>query len=225
MYGRGYQQQVRFGPPHTPDVIKWLLIANVGVFVLQHVVAGFTTWFAAWPVRFWSGALWQPFTYMWLHSPGSLMHIGFNMLALWMFGSAVASAWGTQRFLRFYLICGIVASLAQVLVNTSSNVPGVGASGAIAGVLAAYILLFGSRPVRVLMGGILTSVPSYVMIGLWIVTQVLSGFGSLGQDGGGVAYWAHIGGFVAGLVLTFLLRRMVQPHAAGAPARSRRMLR
>ena len=111
-------------------------------------------------------------------------------------------------------------SLAQVLVSPSSTVPGVGASGAIAGVLAAYIVLFGSRPVRVLMQGFLTTVPSYVMIGLWIVTQLISGFGALGDtQSGGVAYWAHIGGFAAGLVLTFLLRSIARPAVSGPPPR------
>src|SRR4029450_5888175 len=105
---------------------------------------------------------------------------------------------------------------------TSSTIPGVGASGAIAGVLAAYIVLFGSRPVRVLMQGVLTNVPSYVMIGLWIVTQLIAGFG--GQSDG-VAYWAHIGGFFARLVLTFLLRGFTRPQLAGTTGSRRSMLR
>ena len=84
---------------------------------------------------------------------------------------------------------------------------------------------FGARPVRVLMQGFLTSVPSYVMIGLWFVTQLLSGFGSLGQDAGGVAYWAHIGGFVCGLVLTFLLRGIARPRLAGAGTARRSLSR
>jgi membrane associated rhomboid family serine protease len=161
---------------------------------------------------------------MFLH--GGWLHLGGNMLFLWIFGDNVEDAFGHVLYLVFYLVCGIVASLAQVLINTSSTVPGVGASGAIAGVLAAYIVLFGSRPVRVLMQGYLTTVPSYVMIGLWIVTQLLSGFAGLSDtQGGGVAYWAHIGGFFAGLVLTFLLRGFARPQVAGATGSRRSMLR
>src|SRR4029079_6218687 len=161
---------------------------------------------------------------MFLH--GGWLHLGSNMLFLWIFGDNVEDAFGHVLYLVFYLVCGLVASLAQVLINSSSNVPGVGASGANAGVLASYIVLFGSRPVRVLMGGVITSVPSYVMIGLWIVTQLLSGFGSLGDtESGGVAYWAHIGGFFAGLVLTFLLRGCTRRQSAGAAVSRRSMLR
>jgi membrane associated rhomboid family serine protease len=109
--GRGYQQyQVRFGPPHTPDVVKTLILANVGVFIAQLLLPALTTWLSATPAAVWRGALWQPFTYMWLHSPSGLAHVGFNMLALWMFGSPLASAWGDRRFLRFYLLCGIGAA-------------------------------------------------------------------------------------------------------------------
>ena len=138
MHGR--QQQVRFGPPETPNVIKILLIANVGVFILQNIApqvavptsAGViptdwvTAWFAAWPERIWStGAFWQPATYMWLHSPNSLGHIAFNMFALWMFGSPLASAWGDRRFLQFYLLTGLGAGLViatwPLLVPTTSR--------------------------------------------------------------------------------------------------------
>ncbi|HEU5100590.1 MAG TPA: rhomboid family intramembrane serine protease, partial [Roseiflexaceae bacterium] len=152
---------------------------------------------------------------------GGWLHLGSNMLFLWIFGDNVEDAFGHVLYLVFYLACGIAASLAQVLVDTSSNIPGVGASGAIAGVLAAYIILFGSRPVRVLMRGMLTNVPSYVMIGLWIVTQLIAGFGGTSD---GVAYWAHIGGFIAGLVLTFLLRGFARQRVAGAPTAARRSL-
>jgi membrane associated rhomboid family serine protease len=212
-----------------PFVTYALIAINVLVFVLIELPQGenieaFLNRWGTIPAQIVAGnGLITLITSMFLH--GGWLHLGSNMLFLWIFGDNVEDRFGHVLYVVFYLICGIVASLAQVLVNSSSNVPGVGASGAIAGVLAAYIVLFGSRPVRVLMRGILTSVPSYVMIGLWIVTQVLSGFGSLGQDGGGVAYWAHIGGFVAGLVLTFLLRGMLQPRAASGPARSRRILR
>ena len=215
-----------------------LLLANIAVFVYELSLGGqrLEAFINVWGVRsidvlgllrgdldLLAPVLIKSTVSMFLH--GGWSHIIFNMLFLWIFGDNVEDAFGHALYLVFYLVCGIVASLAQVLVNASSNVPGVGASGAIAGVLAAYIILFGARPVRVLMQGFLTSVPSYVMIGLWFVTQLLSGFGSLGQDGGGVAYWAHIGGFVCGLVLTFLLRGIARPRAAGSGAARRSLSR
>ena len=208
-----------------PFVTYALIAINVLVFVLLELPQGenldaFLTRWGTIPAQIAAGnGLITLITSMFLH--GGWLHLGSNMLFLWIFGDNVEDAFGHVLYLLFYLVCGIAASLAQVLINISSDVPGVGASGAIAGVLAGYIVLFGSRPVRVLMQGVLTSVPSYVMIGLWIVTQLLAGFGGTTD---GVAYWAHIGGFFAGLVLTFLLRGFTRPRAAGAPASSRRSL-
>jgi membrane associated rhomboid family serine protease len=162
-------------------------------------------------------------TSMFLHDPSSILHLASNMLFLWIFGDNVEDAFGHVIYLVFYLVCGIVANIAQALVAPTAEVPGVGASGAIAGVMGAYLLLFGGNRIRVLLGYVVTTVPSYVMIGLWIVLQFVSGFGSIGDTGGGVAYWAHIGGFVAGLLLAFLLRGMVRPQSA-PPAGSRRSL-
>ncbi|MFL5807030.1 MAG: rhomboid family intramembrane serine protease [Roseiflexaceae bacterium] len=153
-------------------------------------------------------------TSMFLHDPSSILHLASNMLFLWIFGDNVEDAFGHGLFLVFYFVCGIVASLAQVLASPTATVPGIGASGAIAGVLGSYIVLFGGNRVRVLLGRTITTVPSYVMIGLWIVIQLFSGFGSVGETGGGVAYWAHIGGFAAGLLLTFLLRGFTRPSLA-----------
>ena len=208
-----------------PFVTYALIAINVLVFVLLELPQGdnldaFLTRWGTIPSQIVAGnGLITLITSMFLHA--GWLHIGSNMLFLWIFGDNVEDAFGHVLYLIFYLVCGIVASLAQVLVSPSSEVPGVGASGAIAGVLAAYIVLFGSRPVRVLMQGVLTTVPSYVMIGLWIVTQLISGFGALGDtQSGGVAYWAHIGGFVAGLVLTFLLRGVARPSMAGSSRRT-----
>ena len=209
----------------TFPIVNYAIIAvNILVFVLFELtnpdLDAFLTRWGTIPAQIVAGkGLVTLITSMFLHA--NLLHIAGNMLFLWIFGDNVEDAFGHVLYLIFYFICGIVASLAQVLVSPGSTVPGVGASGAIAGVLAAYIVLFGSRPVRVLMGQVLTTVPSYVMIGLWIVTQIISGFGSLGNtESGGVAYFAHIGGFVAGLVLTFLLRGIVRTPAAGPPRRS-----
>lgn len=203
-----------------PFVTYALIAINVLVFVLLELPQGqnldaFLTRWGTVPAQIMAGnGLVTLITSMFLH--GGWLHLGSNMLFLWIFGDNVEDAFGHGLYLLFYFVCGIAASFAHILVDTTSTIPGVGASGAIAGVLAAYIVLFGARPVRVLMGGILTSVPSYVMIGLWFVTQLVSGFG--GQSDG-VAYWAHIGGFIAGLVLTFVLRGFTR-NASTAARRS-----
>jgi membrane associated rhomboid family serine protease len=145
------------------------------------------------------------FTSMFMHA--GWLHLAGNMLYLWIFGDNVEDRFGHLKFLIFYLFCGLTATFVQMAVNPSSNVPNLGASGAIAGVLAAYILMFPQGMVRVMQGQRVIQVPALVMIGFWIVLQLLSGFGSLGAaDTGGVAYMAHIGGFAAGLVLAFLFR-------------------
>jgi membrane associated rhomboid family serine protease len=146
------------------------------------------------------------FTSMFMH--GGWLHLGGNMLYLWIFGDNVEDRFGHVKFLLFYLLCGIAATVAQVVASAGSTVPNLGASGAIAGVLAAYILLFPRGQVKVLMGRAVVPMPALVVIGLWIVLQFINGVGSITQSSetGGVAYMAHIGGFVAGLVLTFLFR-------------------
>ena len=123
-------------------------------------------------------------------------------------GDAVCYRFGHIKFTIFYLVCGLAATFAQLAFSTDSNVPNLGASGAIAGVLGAYILLFPQGKVRVLQGQRVIQVSALIVIGLWIVLQLFSGFGSItsAAQTGGVAYMAHIGGFIAGFVLTFLLR-------------------
>ncbi len=149
-------------------------------------------------------------TAMFMH--GGFMHILGNMVYLWIFGDNVEDQMGHMRFLTFYLLCGFAASGAHILFNANSTVPSLGASGAIAGVLAAYLALFPHQKVRVLIPlGILFPVvelPALLVIGFWAVLQFFSGFGSLGgsSQGGGVAYMAHMGGFVAGLVLVWVFR-------------------
>ena len=130
------------------------------------------------------------------------------MLYLWIFGDNVEDRFGHIKFTIFYLLCGVVATFAQLVFSIGSNIPNLGASGAIAGVLGAYILLFPGRRVSVLQGMRVIQVPAVIVIGLWIVLQFYSGIGSIASSSevGGVAYMAHIGGFVAGFVLTFLFR-------------------
>ena len=146
------------------------------------------------------------FTSMFMH--GGWLHLGGNMLYLWIFGDNVEDRFGHAKFALFYLLCGIAATVAQVVVSAGSTIPNLGASGAIAGVLAAYIILFPRGQVKVLMGRGVVPMPALVVIGLWIVLQFINGVGSITQSSetGGVAYMAHIGGFIAGLVLTFLFR-------------------
>jgi membrane associated rhomboid family serine protease len=146
------------------------------------------------------------FTSMFMH--GGWMHLLGNMLYLWIFGDNVEDRMGKVKFLIFYLVCGIAATLAQVAVNPNSNIPNLGASGAISGVLASYLVLFPRGRVNVMMGRGVVAMPALVVIGLWIVLQFISGFGSItnSAETGGVAYMAHIGGFAAGFILTYLLR-------------------
>ncbi len=143
-------------------------------------------------------------TSMFMH--GGLMHLFGNMLFLWIFGDNVEDDLGRGRYVVFYLLTGFIASMSHVLMNTSGAnalVPSLGASGAISGVLGGYLVLHPHRRVRVIMLRVLTEVPGYVAVGLWFVFQLISGIGLLGggTQEGGVAYAAHIGGFIAGLVL------------------------
>jgi membrane associated rhomboid family serine protease len=148
------------------------------------------------------------FTSMFMH--GGIAHIAGNMLFLWIFGDNIEDRLGHVRYIIFYLLCGVIASLAHVFATGafasqegSMLVPSLGASGAISGVLGGYILLHPSRRVTVILFRFLTDVPAWVAIGIWFAFQLVSGLGMLGGDSqtGGVAYAAHIGGFVAGLVL------------------------
>ena len=138
---------------------------------------------------------------MFMH--GSIVHIFGNMLFLWIFGDNLENVLGHIRYAIFYLLCGFAAALAQVLMDPNSIIPMLGASGAISGVLGGYILLFPLRPVRAVIFYVFTTVPAYVAIGIWIGYQLILGYMTTAGSGG-VAYSAHIGGFVAGLVLVKL---------------------
>jgi membrane associated rhomboid family serine protease len=148
------------------------------------------------------------FTSMFMH--GGLAHIAGNMLFLWIFGDNIEDRLGHVRYVIFYLLCGVIASLAHVFTTAAFSgeqadllVPSLGASGAISGVLGGYLLLHPSRRVTVILFRFLTDVPAWVAIGIWFAFQLVSGLGMLGAGSqqGGVAYAAHIGGFLAGLVL------------------------
>ncbi len=144
---------------------------------------------------------------------GGFLHLAGNMLYLWIFGDNLEHRMGRLRYLAFYLVCGIIASLAHVfttvIMGGNTLIPSLGASGAISGVLGGYLLLHPHRRVTVLLFRFITHVPAMVAIGLWFVFQLVSGMGLLGNASqqGGVAYAAHIGGFIAGLILVKLFDR------------------
>ncbi|GAB4581438.1 MAG: rhomboid family intramembrane serine protease [Anaerolineales bacterium] len=195
-----------------PFVNYTLLVLNILVFVFQILLEDgqqtFVYQFALIPAQITDGiglgdAL-DILTSMFMHA--GLAHIGGNMLYLWIFGDNVEDAMGHGRFLFFYLIGGITASVAHILTNPGSQIPTVGASGAIAAVLGAYLVLYPqSRVVTLIFLGYfvrLAMVPAIFVLGLWFVLQLFQGVLMLGMgDVGGVAFWAHIGGFVAGVVL------------------------
>jgi membrane associated rhomboid family serine protease len=205
-------------------IVTWALIAmNVLAFLMEvsRPEAALQSFIQAWGVvpreyaeaadiapliaaPFWTTL----FTSMFLH--GGWMHLGGNMLYLWIFGDNIERVAGPVKFLIFYLVCGLAASAAHIMFNLQSGVPAVGASGAISGVLGGYLLLFPQNRVRILTRGGITSVPAIVVIGLWIVLQLVSGVGSIAttaETSSGVAYMAHIGGFAAGLALVKLFVR------------------
>lgn len=152
-------------------------------------------------------------TSMFMH--GGWAHLGGNMLFLWIFGDNIEHALGHKRYLIFYLLCGVIASLCHVFsasfLNDSTLVPSLGASGAISGVLGGYLLLFPGRTVHVWVLITILSLPALIVVGLWFVFQLINGMGMLGGEeaAGGVAYAAHIGGFIAGLITIKLFRRKV----------------
>ncbi len=146
---------------------------------------------------------------MFMH--GGWLHIGGNMLFLWIFGDNVEHRIGRVTYLVFYLVAGLIASLAQVLVSPDSTIPSLGASGAISGVLGAYLVMFPGNRVTVFVFRFLTRVPAIVAIGMWAVLQFVNGLGSIAvssETSGGVAYLAHVGGFIAGLLAGLLFRSL-----------------
>lgn len=204
----------------TFPLFTYALIALNIVFFLIELSGGdaFIEKWAFVPIRFLanpSGDFLTLFTSMFMHA--GWLHLGGNMLYLWIFGDNVEDRFGHIKFILFYLLCGLAATFAQMAFSTGSNVPNLGASGAIAGVLGAYILLFPQGRVRVLQGQRVIQVPALIVIGLWIVLQLFSGIGSIASttESGGVAYMAHIGGFIAGFALTFLFRGSRGSQATG----------
>ena len=203
----------------TSPMVTYVLIALNVLFFLVELNGGdaFIQHWAFVPRRFLANPgsdLPTLFTSMFMH--GGWLHLLGNMLYLWIFGDNVEDRFGHVKFIVFYLLSGIGATFAQLAFSSGSNVPNLGASGAIAGVLGAYIVLFPRGRVNVLMGRGVIPMPALVVIGFWIVLQFISGVGSISNSAetGGVAYMAHIGGFIAGVVLTFLFRGRGVPATA-----------
>jgi membrane associated rhomboid family serine protease len=203
-----------------PVVTIALIVLNVLVFFVE--LNGGQAFIQQWafvPRRFAddpAGQAHTVLTCMFLH--GGWLHLFGNMLYLWIFGDNVEDEFGPVKFLAFYLLSGVAATMAQFYVSMQSGVPNVGASGAIAGVLGAYILMFPSSRVRVLLYNQIVALPAMVVLGMWIVLQLFSGIGSIAAtnqtaEQGGVAYMAHVGGFAAGFALTFLFRGRNRPRA------------
>ena len=205
-----------------PIVTLLLILANVAVFLYQITLPtraeeAFIMTYAAVPAKIqlalvgehytMAQALVPLFTCMFLH--GGWLHIIGNMWFLWIFGANVEDRMGPIPYLLFYLICGVGSSIAQTIFSWGSHIPALGASGAISGVLGAYLILFPGSQILTLVTLFIiwfrAQIPAFVFILLWFLIQFLSGIGSLGaagtQAGGGVAWWAHVGGFVLGLIL------------------------
>jgi membrane associated rhomboid family serine protease len=199
----------------TPYVTFALIVLNTLVFVYQlslgRAIEEFILYFGLIPAAFsWVAVV----TSMFLH--GGLLHFGGNMLYLWIFGDNVEDRMGHGRFLVFYLLCGTAAALAQTISSPDSVVPMVGASGAIAGVMGAYFVLYPRSRIVTLVPLFvfiqIVEVPAIFFLGIWFVMQLLSGVGSMatatgGEPGGGIAFWAHAAGFVAGISGVLVFRR------------------
>lgn len=195
----------------TKPIVTYILIAINIIFFLLELGGGeeFIKRWAFIPDRFKANPIGDfptLFTAMFMH--GGWMHLAGNMLYLWIFGDNVEDRLGKAKYLLLYLTSGIAAALLQFVFFSSSNVPNVGASGAIAGVLGSYILFFPGQKVKVLVGQSIVAMPALVVIGFWILLQVISGAGSLysTENAGGVAYMAHVGGFIAGFAIALLFR-------------------
>ncbi len=199
------------GRQAIPVVTYGLIALNVFFFFVE--LSGGKAFINQWsfvPARFLAnpfGDFITVFTAMFMHA--GTLHLGSNMLYLWIFGDNVEDNFGPVKFLIFYLLSGIAATFLQLVFSLNSNIPNLGASGAIAGVLGAYLIMFPNRPVRVLAGRYVTQMSALIVIGFWFVLQLFSGVGAVAaaaSDSGGVAYMAHVGGFVAGFLLSFVFR-------------------
>ncbi len=217
-----------------PIVNTSLILLNVLVFIYQytltpHAFKLFMTTYATVPARFpawlsghapFESAFLPLLTSMFLHS--GILHIAGNMLFLWIFGDNVEDFYGHITYLFFYLVCGLGSGLLHVLFNMSSTIPALGASGAISGVMGAYAILYPRSRILTLVFVFLVPIPAVLILGYWFILQFLSAFGSLGAVGsnasGGVAWWAHVGGFLLGMLITMMARSQQRSARWQSPA-------
>jgi membrane associated rhomboid family serine protease len=199
----------------TPYVTIGLIVVNVLVFLYEMTLNDpyleeFILYFGLVPAAFaWVAVLTSMFV------NGGVLHVGMNMLFLWIFGDNVEDRMGHGRFLAFYLLCGVAAALAQTAMNPDSIRAMVGASGAVAGVMGAYIVLYPRSRIVTLVPPFIFNpieIPAMVFLGVWFVLQFVSGVGSIasatgGAEGGGIAFWAHVAGFVTGASGVLVFRR------------------
>ena len=180
-----------FGPGGITKAVKYLLLANVGIFVLEFLWGSeLIHLFGLTPTLVRKGFIWQPLTYMFLH--GGWFHILFNMFALWMFGCEIERTWGTKEFVKYYFITGIGAGLCTFLLSFNSNIPTIGASGAIFGILVAFALMFPNRLIYLYF--IFPVKAKYLVIFFAVFTFLAS----LKHTGDGIAHFAHLGGMIIG---------------------------
>jgi membrane associated rhomboid family serine protease len=224
----------------VPVVTRALILINVVVFFFElslsrESIIQLFYLFGVVPARFtdpeWAasigfpiGSYWSLLTHQFLH--GGWLHIVANMWTLWIFGDNVEDRMGPLRFIIFYLVCGVLAALTQVLVTPDATIPSVGASGAIAGILGAYLLFFPTARLIVLIPILFFpfffELPAVIFLVFWFFIQLFSGTAMLAspQQVGGIAFWAHIGGFIAGMLLCIFfvrrpVRRRLQPDEYG----------
>lgn len=188
---------------------------NIVIYIFQisldtQSMRGFVNTYATIPSEIMAGQdYFSLMTSMFLH--GSIMHIIGNMLYLWVFGDNIEAVIGNSRFLLFYVSGGLLASLAHILLNPASSVPTVGASGAIAAIMGAYFVLFPKSKIKVIFIVKIFYISALFFLGIWIVQQIFSGlqdFGPNASEAGGTAWWAHIGGFIYGAAIGWLIKKM-----------------
>jgi membrane associated rhomboid family serine protease len=211
----------------TPVVTITLIVINVLIYLYEWSLSGseaqLLAFFDQWaiiPEQLTTNFVPETITLisaMFLH--GSWLHLIGNMLYLWIFGDNIEDRLGKARYIIFYLLGGLAASAAQIFIDPDSSIPNLGASGAIAGVLGGYLILYPQARILTLVFRVMTQVPAYIVLGLWFVLQLFQGVGSLGvmtdAQQGGVAFFAHIGGFVAGMLL-------IKPFLWGQPQPTQR---
>lgn len=188
-----YDRTFSFGPTGITKAVKYLLLANVGIFFLEFLWGSELIYlFGLTPALVKQGFIWQLFTYMFLH--GGFFHIFFNMFALWMFGGEIERAWGTKEFLKYYFVTGVGAGFFTFFLSFNSHVPTIGASGAIFGILVAFAMMFPDRPIYLYF---LFPIKAKYLVIFFVVIEFLASFRHTSD---GIGHFAHLGGIVIGYI-------------------------